>query len=319
MWNRRFISLVVCLCTGIALLSLSRATADPAGERDELTFRNDTGRARTISTTGEMDPQNPFFQSLGTNGRRCVTCHQPDQGWSITPQGVQRRFLATGGADDLFRNNDGSNCEGALHGSRNDEWNKYSLLLTRGLIRVGLDIPGGAEFVIDAVTDPYGCAPAVDHVSAYRRPLPATNLRFLSAVMWDGRESPPATTIRDNLLQQANDATRGHAQAFRDLTAAQRRQIVDFEMGLITAQAFDDGAGRLDTQGALGGPDALARQPFFAGINDPVGSTRAARRSPRWRSRSSMAGRLGPATGTATIRAAPWHAARRSSTASRSR
>ena len=30
----------------------------------------------------------------------------------------------------------------------------YSLLLGRGLIRVGLDVPAGAEFVIDTVADP---------------------------------------------------------------------------------------------------------------------------------------------------------------------
>ena len=31
----------------------------------------------------------------------------------------------------------------------------FSLLLDRGLIRVGIDVPAGAEFVIDSVDDPY--------------------------------------------------------------------------------------------------------------------------------------------------------------------
>ena len=27
---------------------------------------------------------NPFFQSLGTNGRACVTCHEPRSAWSVS-------------------------------------------------------------------------------------------------------------------------------------------------------------------------------------------------------------------------------------------
>jgi hypothetical protein len=105
----------------------------------------------------------------------------------------------------------------------------------------------------------------------YRRPLPSTNLRFLSAVMWDGRESSATTTVLQDLAQQANTATRGHAQASRDLTADERQQIVAFEMALFTAQHLDHDAGTLIAQGAGGGPLRLSQQPFFIGINDPVG------------------------------------------------
>jgi hypothetical protein len=118
-------------------------------------------------------------------------------------------------------------------------------------------------------------------ISAYRRPLPTTNLRFLSAVMWDGRESTgPATTpittgnypqsLLGNLLQQALDATTLHAQG-SGLSLAQRQAIVDFEMGLTTAQAESQAAGNLSAQGATGGPESLVNQNFFIGINDPVG------------------------------------------------
>jgi hypothetical protein len=59
----------------------------------------------------------------------------------------------------------------------------------------------------------------------FRRPLPATNLKFLSTVMFDCRESPPqtgtqkiiyATTPGDlqaDLAHQTLEATTGHAQA----------------------------------------------------------------------------------------------------------
>jgi hypothetical protein len=120
----------------------------------------------------------------------------------------------------------------------------------------------------------------------YRRPLPSTNLRFLSTVMFDGRESSaqtgtqkitfatnPADLLVD-LAHQALDATNGHAQASKPLTPQQQQAIVDFEMSLSTAQAFDYRAGWLNAHGARGGPMALAlgtTPAFFVGLNDPLG------------------------------------------------
>ena len=111
----------------------------------------------------------------------------------------------------------------------------------------------------------------VTSVSMYRRPLPSTNLRFLSAVMWDGRESSATTTVLQDLAQQADDATTKHAQAARHLTDQEKQAIVSFETGLFTAQAVSDDAGSLRADGAKGGPVALSAENFFIGINDPVG------------------------------------------------
>jgi hypothetical protein len=235
-----------------------------------LVFGNPSGRMRTFNVKGAIDLKNPFFQDLGTNGRSCVTCHQPGEAWTITPLSVQERFARTNGADPIFRSNDGANCEGvdALDGDRPAA---YSLLLSKGLIRVGLDLPDNAEFDVLSVDDPYNCGGPLRKVSVYRRPLPTTNLRFLTAVMWDGRESLPNTGVEEDLLRQANNATRGHAEAVIDLTAEERQQIVEFEMGLASTQTHDNEAGDLGTQGAKGGPIPVAKEPFFIGINDPVG------------------------------------------------
>ena len=62
------------------------------------------------------------------------------------------------------------------------------MLLNKGVIRVGLPIPQSAEFELIAVDDPYHFASAAE-LSLFRRPLPGTNVRFVSAVMWDGREN----------------------------------------------------------------------------------------------------------------------------------
>ena len=271
--NRRFLAVCAMVGAAVAALTLSRPHRSDAAppESRQLVFPNASGLLRTISTNGTIDLSNPFFQPLGTNGRSCASCHRPSEGWSVTPEGVQARFDDSDGADAIFRNNDGSNCEGALPGSRQEQWDAYSLLLTRGLIRVGLDVPAGSQFVIDSVADPYQCPVGTSEVSVYRRPLPSTNVRFLSAVMWDGRESSVASAIDDDLGHQANSATRTHAAAFRDITPDEARQIVAFQRGLITAQAYDDEAGMLNADGARGGPSALSQQDFFIGINDPIG------------------------------------------------
>ena len=119
-----------------------------------------------------------------------------------------------------------------------------------------------------AVDNPYGCS-SNSTLSMYRRPLPSTNLRFLSTVMWDGRESFKGNTLVQNLMHQANDATTGHAQG-APISPTQQQQIVDFELGLHTAQIRDHAAGELNDEGARGGPSALSQQAFFVGINDPL-------------------------------------------------
>jgi cytochrome c peroxidase len=224
-----------------------------------------------ISLTGA------FFQSLGTNGRSCASCHVPSEGWTVSATGVQLRFLLSQGLDPVFRTNDGSNCDqnidtSTLQGRRQ----AYSLLLSRGLIRVAVAVPAGAEFTVQGVSNPYGCS-ETSTLSMYRRPLPSANLTFLSTLMWDGRESTPPSTqkitypdtgqLLADLAHQATDATTGHAQGAPP-TEAQIQDIVSFETALRTAQAIDNRAGFLNGGRATGGPMALASQEFFIGIND---------------------------------------------------
>src|SRR5438270_13221331 len=76
-----------------------------------------------------------FFQSLGTNGRSCGSCHVPTEGWTVSAAELQLRFLLTKGFVPIFRPNDGSNCNqnidtSTLEGRRQ----AYSLLLSKGLI-----------------------------------------------------------------------------------------------------------------------------------------------------------------------------------------
>ncbi len=231
---------------------------------------NPSGAAQTFSKNGGVDLGNEFFQSIGSNGRSCSSCHDAAAGWTLTPTVVQERFAATGGTDPVFRPNDGAVCPTADVSTPSARQSAYKMLLTRGLIRVSIPIPAGAEFQLIGVDDPYGCANATD-MALFRRPLPATNLPFLSTVMWDGRESPKGRSLHDNLISQATDATLGHAQAAAAPTTKQLEDIVAFEMALYTAQIRDNNAGDLSDDGAKGGATRLSKQEFYLGINDPLG------------------------------------------------
>ena len=94
-----------------------------------------------------------FFQSLGTNGRSCSSCHLPTEGWSISAEEVQLRFLLTQGRDPIFRTNDGSNCDQNIDTSTLQGRRKaYSLLLSRGLIRIALTLPEAPSSACKAST-----------------------------------------------------------------------------------------------------------------------------------------------------------------------
>jgi cytochrome c peroxidase len=245
-------------------------------------FPDPSGEFQTYSTAGKIDETNPFFQDLGTNGRRCVTCHQPADAFSVTPSHIRERFEATHGTDPIFRPVDGANCPTADVSTLEERREAYSLLLTRGLIRIGIAVPSNADYQVVSVYNRYGCN-ATDVISMYRRPLPTTNLPFLSAVMFDGRESSPATgttkilysnyptSLLNDLAHQSLDATIGHAQGDGTRpTPEEQKQIVDFETKLFTAQVRDRHAGDLDADGAKGGPIPLATKPFFISVNSSV-------------------------------------------------
>ncbi|HTZ46164.1 MAG TPA: hypothetical protein VMH20_01135 [Verrucomicrobiae bacterium] len=246
-------------------------------------FLDPDGAFATINTGGPTDTStNPFFLEMGTNGRKCVTCHEPSDAFTITPPHLQERFYATGGTDPIFQPVDGANCPTADVSTVAKRREAYSLLLSRGLIRIFLAVPANANYQVMSVDNPYGCNDP-DVVSMYRRPLPTTNLGFLSAVMFDGRESTPVTgttkisysnfpsSLMSDLAHQSVDATVTHAQGDGTRpTTAEQQEIVNFETQLFTAQVLDSRAGLLNQYGANGGPAFLTTQPFFISINSSV-------------------------------------------------
>jgi cytochrome c peroxidase len=227
MQSARVVQVSVIVCAIVPALAIA-AKQPPAGNGPNMFgFANPTGILRTYNANGAIDFNNPFFQSLGTNGRSCGSCHEPADGWTIVPSHVQARFEASDGEDPIFRTNDGSNSPMADVSTLEAKRSAYSMLLTKGLIRVGIGVPANAEFELVDVDDPYGYASSAE-LSLFRRPLPATNLPFLATVMWDGRETFPGQSIHFDLSDQANGATLGHAAATHPLTREQARRGTSF-------------------------------------------------------------------------------------------
>lgn len=253
-------------------------------------YRNEHGAVRTLNTGGPLETKDhPFFTPLGTNGRACVTCHQPSDGMSLSAATAKDRWIRTQGKDPLFAAIDGSNCPHLPQA----EMKSHSLLIERGLIRVFRPWPPRDEqgrtidpqFSIEVVRDPTGCNTHAEYgltsktptISVYRRPRPVTNTKYLTAVGFsfepkNGLPLPrdPETNemVSGNLLAdsraatlkaQATDAVRTHLQSAKPSSETVLKQIVEFEHRLYTAQSQDPWGGALDGGGASGGPETLQR------------------------------------------------------------
>ncbi len=222
----------------------------------------------------------PFFSPLGPDGRACVTCHQPADSMSLSAATAQDRWTATNGRDPLFAAYDGSDCPTLPQAKRSS----HSLLLDHGLIRIERPWPvKGADFTIDVVRDPNGCnsgayGPQSGKISVYRRPRPIANMKYLLAIgfAYDPKAGMPVPVdpetgqpVSGNLTAdrraltlkaQMQDAAQTHLQMTVNLRPDQIKAIVDFETRVYSAQMTGP-FGRLDADGAEGGPSNLLQSP----------------------------------------------------------
>lgn len=242
----------------------TRGTPLPASK----TFGNSSGQLRLLNTSGPVETHDhAFFTPLGSNGRACVTCHQPTSAMSLSLDLIRQRWADTQGKDPLFAAIDGSNCPSLPQ----EKEESHSLLLQRGLFRIALPWPpvtaGGRpikpDYRIEVVRDPTGCNQNPASISVYRRPRTVANLKYIAlpggaTLMADGREP--------SLQSQAITAALIHEQAAAAPAPAQLQQIEDFERQLFMAQDSDYLAGLL---GEPGGPPLLGVENVARGVATP--------------------------------------------------
>jgi hypothetical protein len=243
------------------------------------TYDNEQGQLGVLNTSGQLDTKgHPFFEPIGTNGRACVTCHQPSDGMSLSVRSIRERWTVTGGKDPLFAAVDGMNCPNLPP----DDPRSHSQLLDRGLFRIALpwppERPDGTridpEFTVEVVRDPGGCNTdpryglnsATPTISVYRRPRPVANTKYTTHQNFGvgpfiGKNGMPSATDPEtgkptsmNLMSdaraatlaiQADDAAKNHLQIAGKLSAAQVARITEFERQVYIAQVTRRDAGSL--------------------------------------------------------------------------
>ena len=241
------------------------------------TYENPLGHNTLVNAKGPVQTQgHPFFEALGSNGRACVSCHQPANAMTVSSALLQERWRETAGRDPVFAAIDGSNCPDLPQ----EASDSHGLLLHRGLFRIALRWPPEVtpEFRIEVVRDPAGCNTSPKYgigsthpaISVYRRPRMAANLDAVIAgpagvaFMADGREP--------SLASQARTAILVHEEAQSPPSQEQLRQIVELERGIYAAQSADIRAGLLNEQH---GPIVLGPQNLAQGRAGTLGSESA--------------------------------------------
>lgn len=273
----------------------------------EMNLENPLGKVGILNASGPIDMKgHPFFEPLGLNPRGCVTCHQPASGMSVSVDLLRERWRVTKGEDPIFAPVDGSNNPKLPQGLESS----HSLLLNRGLFRIGLQWPPKdqhgktikPEFTIEVVRDPtgvnrdetYGLTGVNPTVSVFRRPRPLANMKYVMSpddvfniktgtlMETDPETGKPASMnmMADarhlTLRQQAFGAYKDHQEGRQgQLGRDELQKIVDFETQIYVAQSHDKWGGSLvESGGPIGlGTAAMANGKIHVLANnnrDPI-------------------------------------------------
>jgi hypothetical protein len=229
---------------------------------------NDYGVAETVHTSGAIDFTNPFFQALGTNPRTCMTCHNPNQGWTMTADANKELFKDTDGLAPLFNLVDeGVSPVADISTKRARKETFKPNVVDLAVTRFTRNIPATAQFTI-VPEDPSGFSTPTQ-VLNFHRPTAIANEAKVSSIT---NTSGPTQDIPATLAGLMRGAAQLHEQ--RDpanpVPVDQQNAGRDFMLGIFFAQIIDNNAGRLDAGGALGGPANIVNLPFTLGMNDPM-------------------------------------------------
>lgn len=252
---------LIGLGVGLAYYLRGKGIARPSSKlqgslANSQALQNAGGEAATFSTKGSVNLTGEFFKAQGKNGQSCATCHIPEEAWSITPATLQRLFDETDGQHPVFSPLDADNPNMDVS-SKEARRAAFQMLLTRGLFRRGSAPRQDAEWELIAVDDPHGLA-NLNLLVEWRRSMPTINFPLGSATLnWDGANTA-GEDLHAGLVNQTNRLITGALQG-QPATPEVVDEIVGFETSLFNAQVSLPEVGRLDADGARGGPEALSQ------------------------------------------------------------
>jgi cytochrome c peroxidase len=221
---------------------------------------NSAGVAETFHLSGVVDRANPFFESMGTNGRSCETCHDARSAWTTSAEVMTQLFESTAGSHPLFVSlHDSGTRPDAPTGNLSQKRAAFKTLLDFGVHRFTRTNHAGIDYDVIAVDDPWGWSTPASF-SNFRRA--GTNMGNVNRVASTTTTGTPNPTLRVQLEGLMNGATGFHAQTTVAVPLDKRIAGAEFMLGLSFAQSLANGAGPLDAAGARGGPANLAAQPF---------------------------------------------------------
>jgi cytochrome c peroxidase len=248
---------------------------------NNLLIPNARGFAASFSTAGFIALDNAFFTPQGTNGRHCGTCHAPETGWTINGPQVTALFLATDGTHPIFAGHIDTDTPTADMTTTEARWNATTML-RQGKFTRQVSPPAIRDYDVIAANDPFGVG-TTSSLFWFRRPMPTASFRS-HTVNWDSANTV-GTSLRDGLRKQVRGNVPA-AQGGGTPPDAVVDEIVDYELALAHAQIYLWDAGRLDADGAHGGPAAAAVQPLVAGrfdLYDAWATSSNAKRRQIWR------------------------------------
>ncbi len=267
-----------CLLVGVGVVACTEPAPAPALQelRKEILLEeifdempnntpilNAHGFAATFANAGSVDLDNAFFTPQGSNGRNCGTCHAPEAGWSMTGAVVTALFHATEGTHPIFASNLDTDTPTIDMSTVEARWNATTML-RQGLFTRKLTLPATRDYDLVGVQDPFGVSTPT-FLFFFRRSMPTANFRS-NTVHWDNQNTL-STGLRDGLKKQVRGNITG-AQQGSPAPESIVDEIADYELQLSHAQIIVHGVGRLDVDGAMGGPEHAAAQPLVAGRFD---------------------------------------------------
>src|SRR4051812_15934221 len=94
--------LVIAVAIGVPIIAAQSGASDTwwaAGQGTPLpayaAYDNERGQVGVLNTSGPYATKgHPFFEPLGSNGRACVTCHQPADAMSLSVRSIRAQWEA---------------------------------------------------------------------------------------------------------------------------------------------------------------------------------------------------------------------------------